>query len=79
MIHAPTMMLNQSHEQGTPSPGPRQLLPALLYLLHPCSRLPEGEGKNKNIGTYGFRWRLPRAYIRHAYPRLLRWQRIALL
>ena len=29
-----------------PHPGPRQLLPALLYLLHPCSRLPQGEGEH---------------------------------
>ncbi|WP_303909036.1 PHP domain-containing protein, partial [Thiohalomonas denitrificans] len=27
-----------------PLPGPRQLLPALPYLLHPCSRPPQGEG-----------------------------------
>ena len=30
-----------------PHPGPRQPLPALLYLLHPCSRLPEGEGEKR--------------------------------
>ena len=30
---------------SSPHPIPRQPLPALLYLLHPCSRLPQGEGE----------------------------------
>ena len=30
-----------------PHPDPRQPLPALLYLLHPCSRLPQGEGERR--------------------------------
>jgi hypothetical protein len=29
---------------GPPHPNPRQPLHALLYLVHPCTRLPEGEG-----------------------------------
>ena len=32
-----------------PHPIPRQLLPALPYLLHPCSRLPQGEGEQERI------------------------------